>query len=114
MSFSNNGQWANGSGAWNQSNPYTSGGAIPLDNTFFSYKNDSALSDTNGRAGYCGFWFASAGGGTSAKLVAIICLILVRTVHLQEVIQQFKVEIKTSFGVGDFKYPVPDGASGIM
>ena len=102
--FSKNGQWANGSGSWNQSNPYTSGGAIPLENTFFSYKNDSALSDTNGRKGFCGFWFASAGGGSSAKLVANFgqdSTFTGRTTAGGN---------KDSAGVGDFKYAVPDGA----
>ena len=104
MYVSYNGQWANGSGSWNQANPYTSGGAIPLDNTFFRYKNDSALSDTNGREGYCGFWSASAGGGTSAKFVANFG---------QDSTFRGRTSAggnKDSAGVGDFKYAVPDGA----
>ena len=104
MYVSKNGQWANGSGSWNQANPYTSGGAIPLDNTFFTYKNDSALSDTNGREGYCGFWGASAGGGTSAKFVANFGQDSTFTGRTSA------GGNKDSAGVGDFKYAVPDGA----
>ena len=43
-----NGQWANGSGAWNQSNPYTSGGAIPMNNTFFTTdRHDTLIINTS-------------------------------------------------------------------
>ena len=103
MYVSYNGQWANGSGAWNQSNPYTSGGAIPMDNSFFTDNIDSTLSGTNGRKGYCGFWSAQAGGSEAR--------------HIYNFGQDSTFAGRTSAGgnkdsagVGDFKYPVPDGA----
>ena len=103
MYVSYNGQWANGSGAWNQSNPYTSGGAIPMGDSFFTDNIDSTLSGTNGRKGYCGFWSAQA-GGTEAR-------------HIYNFGQDSTFAgsttsggYKDSAGIGDFKYPVPDGA----
>ena len=95
--FSYNGQWANGSGAWNQSNPYTSGGAIPLNNSFFTTSVDKAFE------GYCGFWSSQA-GGTEAR-------------HIYNFGQDSTFAGRTTAGghkdatgIGDFKYPVPDGA----
>ncbi len=103
MYVSYNGQWANGSGAWNQSNPYTSGGAIPMGDSFFTNNIDSALSGTNSRKGYCGFWSAQAGGSEAR--------------HVYNFGQDSTFAgsttaggYKDSAGIGDFKYPVPDGA----
>ena len=103
MYVSYNGQWANGSGSWNQSNPYTSGGAIPMGDSFFTDHADSTLSGSNGRKGYCGFWSAQA-GGTEAR-------------HIYNFGQDSTFAGRTtaggykdSTGIGDFKYPVPDGA----
>ena len=103
MYVSYNGQWANGSGAWNQSNPYTSGGAIPMGDSFFTNNIDSTLSGSNGRKGYCGFWSANAGGGEAR--------------HIYNFGQDSTFAgsttsggYKDSAGIGDFKYPVPDGA----
>ena len=97
MYVSYNGQWANGSGAWNQSNPYTSGGAIPMDNSFFTNNIDKAFE------GYCGFWSANAGGGEAR--------------HIYNFGQDSTFAGRTTAGgykdatgIGDFKYPVPDGA----
>ena len=97
MYVSYNGQWANGSGAWNQSNPYTSGGGIPIDGNFFDTSTDKAIH------GYCGFWSAQA-GGTEAR-------------HIYNFGQDSTFAGRTSAGghkdsagIGDFKYPVPDGA----
>ncbi len=97
MYVSYNGQWANGSGAWNQSNPYTSGGAIPMNNNFFTTDVDKAFE------GYCGFWSAQA-GGTEAR-------------HIYNFGQDSTFAGRTTAGghkdatgIGDFKYPVPDGA----
>ena len=93
VSFSKNGQWANGSGSWNQSTPTS---YITLGDTFFT-------EDTGGHFGI-GFIVSSGSGGTSATY-------------------QFNFGQDSTFsglttaggnkddrGIGDFKYPVPSGA----
>ena len=93
VSFSKNGQWANGSGSWNQSTPTS---YITLGDTFFT-------EDTGGHLGI-GFLVSSGSGGTSATY-------------------QFNFGQDSTFlgattaggnkddrGIGDFKYPVPSGA----
>jgi len=97
--FSKNGQWANGSGAWNQSNPYTSGGGIPMTGNMLTHTdNDRAF------FGYVGFAFSSAGGGTDA-------------IWITNFGQDSTFGGRTTAGVysddiglGEFKYPVPEGA----
>ena len=93
VSFSKNGQWANGSGSWNQSTPTS---YITLGDTFFT-------ESTGGHSGI-GFIVSSGSGGTSATY-------------------QFNFGQDSTFsglttaggnkddrGIGDFKYPVPSGA----
>ena len=93
VSFSKNGQWANGSGSWNQSTPTS---YITLGDTFFT-------ESTGGHSGI-GFLVSSGSGGTSATY-------------------QFNFGQDSTFsgattaggntddrGIGDFKYPVPSGA----
>ena len=93
VSFSKNGQWANGSGSWNQSTPTS---YITLGDTFFT-------ESTGGHLGI-GFIVSSGSGGTSATY-------------------QFNFGQDSTFsgattaggntddrGIGDFKYPVPSGA----
>ena len=55
VSFSKNGQWANGSGSWNQSTPTS---YITLGDTFFT-------ESTGGHSGI-GFLVSSGSGGTSS------------------------------------------------
>ena len=93
VSFSKNGQWANGSGSWNQSTPTS---YITLGNTFFTEK-------TGGHLGI-GFIVHSGSGPTSVSYQA-----------------NFGQDSTFSGGntaggnsddrgIGDFKYPVPSGA----
>ena len=97
--YSKNGQWANGSGAWNQSNPYTSGGGLAMTGDMLTHTdNDRAFQ------GYVGFSFSSAGGGTDA-------------IWITNFGQDSTFAGRTAAGVysddiglGEFKYPVPEGA----
>ena len=97
--FSKNGQWTNGSGSWNQSNPYTSGGGIAMTGDMLTVSdNDQAF------LGYVGFCFSSAGGGTDAQWITNFG-------------QDSTFAGRTTAGVysddiglGEFKYPVPEGA----
>ena len=93
VSFSKNGQWANGSGSWNQSTPTS---YITLGDTFFTDK-------TGGHLGI-GFIVHSGSGPTSVSYQA-----------------NFGQDSTFSGGntaggnsddrgIGDFKYPVPSGA----
>ena len=98
--FSKNGQWANGSGAWNQSNPYTSGGGIPMTGNMLTHPTDN----DQGFLGYVGFAYSSAGGGTDA-------------IWITNFGQDSTFAGRTTAGVysddiglGEFKYPVPEGA----
>ena len=98
MYVSKNGQWANGSGSWNQSNPYTSGGAIPMTTP------EMLTERTGGNENKVCFWGASSGGGTNGQWYANFG---------QD--STFKNRTaaggyKDSAGIGNFKYPVPDGA----
>ena len=98
MYVSKNGQWANGSGSWNQSNPYTSGGAIPMTTP------EMLTERTGGNENKVCFWGSSAGGGTNAQWYANFG---------QDSTFQNRTAAggnKDSAGIGDFKYPVPDGA----
>ena len=93
VSFSKNGQWANGSGSWNQSTPTS---YITLGDSFFT-------EDTAGHLGI-GFLVSSGSGGTSSTYM-------------------FNFGQDSTFsnltlaggnaddnGIGDFKYPVPRDA----
>ena len=93
--FSKNGQWANGSGSWNQANP---SGYIELGDSFFTDSVD------NNFAGYGGFLLSSGSAGSSQVYIA-----------------NFGQDstfagansaggFKDSTGIGDFKYAVPSGA----
>ena len=93
VSFSKNGQWANGSGSWNQSTPTS---YITLGDTFFT-------ESTGGHLGI-GFIVHSGSGPTSVSYQA-----------------NFGQDSTFSGGntaggnsddrgIGDFKYPVPSGA----
>ncbi len=96
--YSKNGQWANGSGSWNQSNPYTSGGAIAMDQSFFTTDQDVNFQ------GYVTFGYSSAGGGTSAQWISNFGQDSTFGGRTSRGVY------KDSFGIGEFKYPVPDGA----
>ena len=97
--FSKNGQWANGSGAWNQSNPYTSGGGIAMTGNMLTISdNDQAF------LGYVGFSFSSAGGGTDAKWITNFGQDSTFAGRTTAGIYSDDV------GLGEFKYPVPEGA----
>ena len=93
--FSKNGQWANGTNAWNQANP-TSG--IELGNSFFTQDIDRNL------IGYCGFILSSGSGGLSMVYVANFGQD--STFAGSTTAGGFK----DSTGIGDFKYAVPSGA----
>ena len=98
MYVSKNGQWSNGSGSWNQSNPYTSGGAIPMTTP------EMLTQRTGGNENKVCFWGSSAGGGTNGQWFANFG---------QDSTFQNRTSAggnKDSAGIGDFKYPVPDGA----
>jgi len=93
--FSKNGQWANGSGSWNQANP---SGYIELGDSFFTDSVD------NNFAGYGGFLLSSGSAGSSQVYIA-----------------NFGQDStfagtatggtnKDSSGIGNFKYAVPSGA----
>jgi len=94
--FAKNGQWADGSGSWNQSSPTS---AISLGNTFFTQ-------DTGGNEGI-GIMVHSGSGGTSVAYQA-----------------NFGQDSTFSggntaggntdaSGIGDFKYTVPTGAKAL-
>ena len=94
--FSKNGQWANGSGSWNQSNPYTSGGAIELGDTFFS----------EGNGGHRGVGVLIRSAFSNAGITANV-----------NFGQDSTFAGRTTaggntdgHGIGDFKYPVPTNA----
>ena len=95
--FSKNGQWADGSGNFDESSP-TSG--ITLGDTFFT-------TDTGGNNGFAAFIFSSSDGGTSV------------TIHAnfgQD--STFAGQISAggntdANGLGDFKYSVPTGAKSL-
>ena len=93
--FSKNGQWANGSGASNQSNP-TAG--VELGGNFFYEDVDRNF------VGYGGFIFSSTDGGTSTTA---------QINYGQDSTFSGVTAAggnKDSSGIGDFKYPVPSGA----
>ena len=93
--FSKNGQWANGSGASNQSNP-TAG--VELGGNFFYEDVDRNF------VGYGGFIFCSTDGGTSTTA---------QINYGQDSTFSGVTAAggnKDSSGIGDFKYPVPSGA----
>ena len=98
--FSKNGQWANGSGAWNQSDPYTSGGGIAMTGDMLTHTdNDPAFQ------GFVGFSWSSAGGGTNAKWMTNFGQdgsFANRTGAVGQ--------YQDSAGIGNFRYPVPSGA----
>jgi hypothetical protein len=95
--FSKNGQWADGSGNFDESSP-TSG--ITLGDSFFT-------TDTGGNDGFAAFIFSSSDGGTSV------------TIHAnfgQD--STFAGQISAGGNVdasalGDFKYTVPTGAKAL-
>ena len=93
--FSNNGQWANGSGAWNQANPT---GYVELGGNFFTEDMDRNF------VGYCGFLLSSGSGGLSQVFVANFGQDSTFAGNYSA------VGYKDSSGIGDFKYPVPSGA----
>ena len=98
MYVSKNGQWSNGSGSWNQSNPYTSGGAIPMTTP------EMLTQRTGGNENKVCFWGSASGGGTNGQWFANFG---------QDSTFQNRTAAggnKDSAGIGDFKYPVPDGA----
>ena len=94
--FSKNGQWANGSGSWNQSTPT---GAITLGGTFF----------TTSTGGFEGIGInirsASSSSNTSAQV----------NFGQDSTFSGFTAAggYKDSAGIGDFKYPVPANALAI-
>ena len=91
--FAKNGQWANGSGSWNQSTPT---GAITLGGTFF----------TTSTGGFEGIGInirsASSSSNTSAQV----------NFGQDSTFSGFTAAggYKDSAGIGDFKYPVPANA----
>ena len=93
--FSENGQWANGSGAWNQASPSA---YIELGDQFFTEDIDRNL------VGYCGFSICSASGSLSQVMVANFGQD--STFAGSTTAGGFK----DSTGIGDFKYAVPSGA----
>ena len=98
--FSKNGQWANGSGAWNQSDPYTSGGGIPMTGDMLNHTDND-----RGFQGYVGFSWSSAGGGTNAKWMTNFGQdgsFANRTGAVGQ--------YQDSAGIGNFRYQVPSGA----
>ena len=97
--FSKNGQWANGSGSWNQSNPYTSGGAIELGDTFF----------TEGNGGHRGFGVLIRSAFSNAGITANVNFGQDSTFAGRTTAGGNK----DGHGIGDFKYPVPTNALAI-
>ena len=93
--FSENGQWANGSGAWNQANPSA---YIELGGNFFTEDMDRNL------VGYCGFLISSASGSLNQVMIANFGQD--STFAGTTTAGGFK----DSSGIGDFKYAVPSGA----
>ena len=93
--FSENGQWANGSGAWNQASPSA---YVELGDQFFTEDIDRNL------VGYCGFSICSASGGLSQVMIANFGQD--STFAGTTTAGGFK----DSTGIGDFKYAVPSGA----
>ena len=93
--FSKNGQWANGSGSWNQANP---SGYIELGDQFFTEDVDRNF------VGYGGFIMSSGSGGSSQVYIANFgqdsTFANTRTGGTN----------KDSSGIGNFLYPVPSGA----
>ena len=94
--FSKNGQWANGSGSWNQSNPYTSGGAIELGDTFFS----------EGNGGHRGVGVLIRSAFSNAGITANVNFGQDSTFAGRTTAGGNK----DGHGIGDFKYPVPTNA----
>ena len=97
--FSKNGQWANGSGSWNQSNPYTSGGAIELGDTFFS----------EGNGGHRGVAVLIRSAFSNAGITANVNFGQDSTFAGRTTAGGNK----DGHGIGDFKYPVPTNALAI-
>ena len=97
--FSKNGQWANGSGSWNQSNPYTSGGAIELGDTFFS----------EGNGGHRGVGVLIRSAFSNAGITANVNFGQDSTFAGRTTAGGNK----DGHGIGDFKYPVPTNALAI-
>ena len=93
--FSENGQWGNGSGAWNQANPSA---YIELGDQFFTEDIDRNL------VGYGGFSICSASGSLSQVMIANFGQD--STFAGTTTAGGFK----DSTGIGDFKYAVPSGA----
>ena len=93
--FSKNGQWANGSGAWNQANPSA---GVELGGNFFYEDVDRNF------VGYGGFLISSTDGGTSTTAQANFGQD--STFSGGTTAGGFK----DSTGIGDFKYAVPSGA----
>ena len=94
--FSKNGQWANGSGSWNQSNPYTSGGAIELGDSFFS----------EGNGGHRGVGVLIRSAFSNAGITANVNFGQDSTFAGRTTAGGNK----DGHGIGDFKYPVPTNA----
>jgi len=95
--FSKNGQWADGSGNFDESNPT---GGITLGDSFFT-------TDTGGNDGFVTFLCSSAGGGTNVTIQANFG---------QD--STFSGQITAggntdANALGDFKYPVPTGAKAL-
>ena len=93
--FSKNGQWANGSGAWNQASPSAS---VELGGNFFYEDVDRNF------VGYGGFLMSSTDGSSSATAQAN---------YGQDSTFSGGTTaggFKDSTGIGDFKYAVPSGA----
>ena len=95
--FSKNGQWADGSGNFDESNPT---GGITLGDSFFT-------TDTGGNDGFITFLCSSASGGTSVSLHANFG---------QD--STFSGQITAggntdANALGDFKYAVPTGAKAL-
>ena len=98
--FSKNGQWANGSGAWNQSDPYTSGGGLDMTGDMLTHSDNNQAF-----LGYVGFSWSSAGGGTNAKWMTNFGQdgsFANRTGAVGQ--------YQDSAGIGNFRYSVPSGA----
>ena len=97
--FSKNGQWADGSGNFDESSPTS---AINLDNSFLTTSVGG-----NSSEGYCGFIYSSSGSANNVN--AIVNFGQDSTFAGNETAGGNT----DSAGIGDFKYTVPTGAKAL-
>ena len=95
--FSKNGQWADGSGNFDESSP-TSG--ITLGDSFFT-------TDTGGNDGFASFIFSSSSGGSSVTIHANFGQ---DSTFAGQISSGGNVDAS---GIGNFKYAVPTGAKAL-